>query len=381
MNFNASVDSLDDFVRLFITGNPYINKEACLSIIQKVKDNKQSNVASWKMYQNTAKRLTVFILLQNSIEIGDLFYGRGYGPESIIKTECEWPYGENSVETLRKHLKNLFRKRTIEESAQAKKYSGSFKGSNKFRPDIFCAQDEIIRLYKHEGLGSDSIALEFNCSPDLIRRILVDNDAFNSSDRQFVSIKKYEKQKETSAMRTDAEKTKSKEKRILTISKKTVEEKEKTRDKRISTLRKKYKDDTITNASQIREVHDKQQKFRWKDYTFKDGSVVKIQGFEWMALNELEENGRTINEISFREMETYTCLTTGKQRRYFPDIRIDDKIIEVKSKWTIVRERGKNRSILTHMIKANKNFEFWVYMTDKQDSKIVIRTMEEFDRF
>ena len=114
---------------------------------------------------------------------------------------------------------------------------------------------------------------------------------------------------------------------------------------------------------------------KFKDYILPSGKVIKYQGYENIALNEL-----IINE----KMDESNIITgcknvpkifyiddNKKQRVHFVDIYIpsQNRCIEVKSTWTFIKPNVLNKQ------KAAKelgyNYEIWVY--DKKGNKNLIR--------
>lgn len=106
----------------------------------------------------------------------------------------------------------------------------------------------------------------------------------------------------------------------------------------------------VKNPQQCKEIHDKTEATmlkrygrtypHWKSYksfTFPSGKIVKLQGYENVAITKLLET------FSEDDLETdckailYFDTVKGQQRRYYPDIRIKsmNKIIEVKSPYTL----------------------------------------------
>jgi hypothetical protein len=144
-----------------------------------------------------------------------------------------------------------------------------------------------------------------------------------------------------------------------------------------ATLAKKY-GNNITNVSQVPEIHNKQQRYRYYEYTYKTGEIVKIQGYERFALTELERT-YSYSDLALRETFKYRNLYTNKMCTYYADVlvRPTNLIVEVKSLWTIKKYAEKNRSILHYMLTNGKDFEFWIY-TDK-GVKTVVKDLDSFD--
>ncbi len=110
-----------------------------------------------------------------------------------------------------------------------------------------------------------------------------------------------------------------------------------------------------------------------KNYTFPSGLVVKIQGYENFALNDLI-NIDKINEkdiiIGAKNVPEIWYTVDNKSHRHYVDIYIpsQNKCIEVKSIWTF---KKKKDNVLLKQIAAKElgyKYEIWIY--DKKGSKI-----------
>lgn len=113
--------------------------------------------------------------------------------------------------------------------------------------------------------------------------------------------------------------------------------------------------------------------YYFKEYKMPSGNVIKIQGYEHYALDELIKNN--IDEIDIitgaKNVPEIWYLDGGeKKRRHFVDIFIpsQNKCIEVKSTWTF----KKQKDIV--FLKQNKAkeigylYEIWVY--DNKGNKV-----------
>lgn len=106
--------------------------------------------------------------------------------------------------------------------------------------------------------------------------------------------------------------------------------------------------------------------YRFKPFTFPSGLTIKIQGYEWLALNELLQEGISESSIvtdrNIIPRIPYTT-TDGIEHIYYPDIFIPslNKIIEVKSVYTY------NNTLELNVLKKNASeklgydFEFRIY--------------------
>lgn len=117
--------------------------------------------------------------------------------------------------------------------------------------------------------------------------------------------------------------------------------------------------------------------FRLKDYTLPSGKIIKYMGYENKALDILLHRYNIneddiINDI--KQVPKIWYLDMEVKRKYIPDIFIksQNKIIEVKSKWTF----DKNYDCNIEKAKACKNigyyFEFWIFNDDKDIHPTII---------
>jgi hypothetical protein len=110
-----------------------------------------------------------------------------------------------------------------------------------------------------------------------------------------------------------------------------------------------------------------------------DGKIIRIQGYENIALDELIKQFNEEDIITNkRDMPKIIYNFEDKQHRYYPDIYIKsiNKIIEVKSTWTYKRDLVKNKLKEIATNELNFDFEFWVYKpisrTKKTYSKEIV---------
>ncbi len=103
---------------------------------------------------------------------------------------------------------------------------------------------------------------------------------------------------------------------------------------------------------------------RFKEITLPSGDIRKVQGYEPFAIKELL-NSYNENEIitQRKNIPRIKYIHNEKQKYYFPDIYLpsENKIIEVKSTWTI----KYNKDIIKLKEKATKesgyNYEIWCF--------------------
>ena len=108
--------------------------------------------------------------------------------------------------------------------------------------------------------------------------------------------------------------------------------------------------------------------FHYKDYMMPSGNIVKYQGYESLALDELvqlyEEDDISIGRAN---VPSVNYKIGEKKHVYFPDffIKSENKIIEVKSVWTIGLPRGNVEVKAQATLKAGYKYEIWVYNEKK----------------
>ncbi len=98
------------------------------------------------------------------------------------------------------------------------------------------------------------------------------------------------------------------------------------------------------------------------------GNVVKYQGYENLALDELvqiyEEGCICIGRSNIPSIDYYI---DEKKHVYFPGfyIKSENKIIEVKSEWTIKLLRANIEEKAQATVKPGYSYEIWVYNDKK----------------
>lgn len=103
------------------------------------------------------------------------------------------------------------------------------------------------------------------------------------------------------------------------------------------------------------------------------GSLVKVQGYEHIALDELvqiyEEDSSLIGRSNIPTIDYYI---NDIKHVYFPDFHIksENKVIEIKSEWTIQLKQGNVEDKGLATIKSGYKYEIWVY----NDKKVKVET-------
>ena len=129
------------------------------------------------------------------------------------------------------------------------------------------------------------------------------------------------------------------------------------------------------HPNQNKEVQAKSEatSYKFRDYMLPSGNIVKVQGYEDTALDELvqiyEEEDILVGRSAIPTIDYYINDT---KHVYFPDfmIKSENKIIEIKSEWTIQLKRGNVEEKALATIKAGYKYEIWVY----NDKKVKVKT-------
>ena len=137
--------------------------------------------------------------------------------------------------------------------------------------------------------------------------------------------------------------------------------KEKTKE----TCLKKYGVEHISQCPHILEKITKNM-YKSKEYIFPSGNIIKIQGYENLALDEIINNN--VNETDIvtgckNVPEIWYNDNNGKKRRHFVDIYIPNQnlCIEVKSTWTAKLHEGNILLKQSAGKELGFQYEIWVY--------------------
>ncbi len=115
--------------------------------------------------------------------------------------------------------------------------------------------------------------------------------------------------------------------------------------------------------------------FKLKDYVLSSDKVIKVQGYEPLALDILFRKGYKENDLLIEDNDIEQKIgkifyydKKGKKRRYFPDIYIisENKIIEVKSIYTFNLHKEINLLKQERCIEMGINFKFMIFNGKKQ---------------
>ncbi len=131
-----------------------------------------------------------------------------------------------------------------------------------------------------------------------------------------------------------------------------------------NTCQQKY---GVNYPMQCKEIQEKIQENakRFKSYTFPSGKVIKVQGYEPYALNNLINMKYTEDQLvtQRRLIPRIQYILNDVSHYHFPDIFIphENKLIEVKSLWTIKCKEDNIVSKRDAAIEAGYRYEIWCY--------------------
>jgi len=145
------------------------------------------------------------------------------------------------------------------------------------------------------------------------------------------------------------------------------------KEKAKQTCLKKY---GVEHALQCQEIYEKQNKnsYYLKEYLLPSGIKIKIQGYEHFALDELFKKENMVESDVITGSKNVPIIwyndETGKKHRHYVDIYIKskNKCIEIKSTWTL----KKQKEVVFLKLNAAKElgyiYEIWVY--DNKGNKV-----------
>jgi len=148
---------------------------------------------------------------------------------------------------------------------------------------------------------------------------------------------------------------------------------EEIKEKAKQTCLKKY---GVEYSSQCQEIYEKMNNHSYylKEYFLPSGIKIKIQGYEHFALDELFKKENMVESDVITGCKNVPIIwyndETGKKHRHYVDIYIKskNKCIEIKSTWTL----KKQKEVVFLKLNAAKElgylYEIWVY--DNKGNKV-----------
>ena len=183
----------------------------------------------------------------------------------------------------------------------------------------------------------------------------------NPSQNENIKIKKEETTMKNHGVKYSfqMEETKQKNREVM------IQNKDDIIEKRRKTCLENY---GVEHPAQNKEIMEKCSKnaYKLKDYTLPSGNVIKFQGYENYALDELLQDGVLEEDIingCSNVPEIWYEDENNKKHRHYVDIFIQsqNRMIEIKSTWTA--EKKKDNIFLKQEAckKAGYLYEIWVY--------------------
>jgi hypothetical protein len=148
------------------------------------------------------------------------------------------------------------------------------------------------------------------------------------------------------------------------------------KEKATATLKENY---GVEHPLQSKELFHKQQKttYSHKNFTFPSGRTVAVQGYEHFCIQQLLDEGVEEDDIRTGDATVPSIVYrhNDKNRYYHPDIFIvsQNRLIEVKSTWTITLETDRNRA---KWLAACKEFEFEVRVYSPKGVLLTNKTID-----
>jgi hypothetical protein len=145
------------------------------------------------------------------------------------------------------------------------------------------------------------------------------------------------------------------------------------------TMLRKY---NVTNPAHNKQMLNKilHNGLTTKDYSLPSGKIVKIQGYEDRAIEQLLESGILEEDLVIGDDITPIKYTyNDKPSVYYPDIFIKslNKIIEVKSDFTFLRYKNKNLAKKKACEDLGYLFEFYIYnRKDKYENELQCESLK-----
>jgi hypothetical protein len=186
-------------------------------------------------------------------------------------------------------------------------------------------------------------------------------------------------------------------KRNETLSKKSKDEKKKTQNKRVFTLKDKYGDDYFSKKTKLQWERRSKEEIDLivskanltktkndsnpKPYknankkVFIKGKCFKVQGYEDIALHLLSEIVE-LEKIKVGKDVPRILLPTGKY--YYPDISIDNLIIEVKSEYTYNVKLSENLLKQEETIKSGYGHIFFVIHSKDLNKNRTLKNKQKY---
>ena len=119
--------------------------------------------------------------------------------------------------------------------------------------------------------------------------------------------------------------------------------------------------------------------YSWKTHIATDGKTHNIQGYEGICIDWILENLKELKRVkSLVKRQGIRYMLLGKSLRYYPDLlvqRTNKKsiVVEVKSKYTLLYELGKNyfKFVAAEEYYKQHGKLFWLWVKDGKKIKLI----------
>lgn len=130
----------------------------------------------------------------------------------------------------------------------------------------------------------------------------------------------------------------------------------------------------VRHPMQNEEIFIKAQKkmYKIKPFTFPSGTIVMVQGYEPYCIRDLIKKYNYEEDdiiVDYKKMPKFIYAFEDKLCRYYPDIMLKDKFIEVKSLYTYELNLEKNLKKWNSVIENGYEIEIWIYNKDGTNIK------------
>jgi hypothetical protein len=140
----------------------------------------------------------------------------------------------------------------------------------------------------------------------------------------------------------------------------------------------------VRNVSQDPIIFDKivKKSYTGKKYNFKSGKVVRIQGYEGFAIDDLLSEKISEDDLFFgKNIPTFSYIDDNNtQHVYHPDIFVKslNLIVEVKSDYTYTKELRKNYLKFCKVVESGYSLRIMIYNDKFENLKdIIIQSVDE----
>jgi hypothetical protein len=131
----------------------------------------------------------------------------------------------------------------------------------------------------------------------------------------------------------------------------------------------------------VQKLEEWEWPYKWKDFMFPCGKLVRVQGYEPKAISYLIDQGYSSEDLvlSRSEVPVVEYVRKGRPRRYFVDIYIlsENRMIEVKSPWTFGLGINDGSLCLKSdaALAAGYKFEIWIFAKNSTSPFIIHPTI------